>query len=90
MTRKLSPTMDNALAVAHAHGGTLIRLTGGFWTYPGCRIVRDYSPQYVVPEWHVSTLTIRALIDRAAVRVIGWCESRTGKFPVTVECNYER
>lgn len=59
----LSPTMEEALARAQTHGGELVRLPGGFWTYPGCPVDKRG-----VPTWWVTKGTIGALLLRELVR----------------------
>lgn len=61
----LSATMQDALAKGREHGGRLVRLPGGFWTYPDCP-ARD-SHGYSVPEWSISAHTIKALLARGLV-----------------------
>ena len=61
--KRLSPKMVEALDVARAHGGELVRWPGGFWTWPFCP--RDSNqPLFHVPSWHTSTHTIKAIVAR--------------------------
>lgn len=58
MSRRLSPAQEDALRFVRAHGGRLVRLPGGFWTYPGC----DTMPRTGWPSEYVRTNTVRALV----------------------------
>jgi len=73
--------MQDALDKARRFGGgALERRRGGFWTYVGCRVVP--VAYYEVPAWAIGYSTIRALIDRAAVRVT---ERGPSGYPTRVE-----
>jgi hypothetical protein len=75
---KLSATMAIALGETIEHGGTLIRLAGGFWTYDGCpRRAHDG-----VPEWYVGATTVQALVIRNELSYTEWKEGRGFKFPI--------
>lgn len=66
---KPSPAQLDALKMAAVHGG-LVYWPGGFWTYPGCAVVREGVAQgrsYAVPAWSTSTHTIKALEARGWV-----------------------
>jgi hypothetical protein len=70
---KPSPAQLEALKMAAAHGG-LVYWPGGFWTYPGCDVVREGVAQgrsYAVPAWSTSTHTIKALETRGWVVTTG-------------------
>lgn len=89
MTAPLPSLMADAIATASAHGGTLVKLKGGYWTWPGCPTHRDGPLKYCfldVPEWHVSDATVRGLVKRGLVVVT---EIRRGK-PDTVKLLHER
>ena len=60
---KLSPTQADAVEQLRAHGGTIGRLQGGFWTYAGCPVNAAG-----IPEWWVSVQTVRALERLGALR----------------------
>jgi hypothetical protein len=63
MTARLSPAQELALRFVAANGGRLVRLPGGFWTYPGCPVEsRPYGDD--VPTDYVRTNTVRALVVR--------------------------
>jgi hypothetical protein len=70
--------MCKTLAVAREHGGELIRLPGGFWTWRGC----EWSGSG--PAWFANASTINALIDRGRLIVSEWQEGRNHQFPVSV------
>lgn len=59
---KLSPTQAAILAdlrdLAPVNAARLVRLPGGFWTYPGCPY-KDGRPD--TPRWYALTPTVRAL-----------------------------
>jgi hypothetical protein len=65
MGSALSKTMLGALEVA-TDKGALVRLNGGFWTWPGCPSGREG-----VPVWYVGWSTINALVLRGKLRVTG-------------------
>lgn len=63
---RLTPTQTEILAAMREHGGELVRMSGGFWTYPGCptKVVgRD-----VVPERYWTIQSVRALMRLEFVR----------------------
>jgi hypothetical protein len=72
--KKLSKTMKEAHQKLREHG-KLIRLCGGFWTYPAC-VPSEYerSPSsYRVskegyPSWSTGTQTVRALVERGLAK----------------------
>ena len=65
----------DALAKLREHG-ELQRSKNGYWTYPGCAAHHREGSNtskcggYNVPEWHVSTATINALIKREIAVVV--------------------
>lgn len=74
---KLSPTQLEALEKIREHGGKIIRLNGGFWTWPSC------PPGYWqdTPSWSVDIKTVRCLeaagyLVRANVFPEEWRDSR--------------
>jgi hypothetical protein len=62
---KLSATMRDALKTFIAHGGKLVRLRGGFWTYPDAPITSRAG--IGVPEWYAGTTTVIGLRMRGLV-----------------------
>ena len=55
--KKLSTTQQGVLDIlAEQHQGSLVRLPGGFWTYPGCKLRAD-----TVPTWWVDVRTVRSM-----------------------------
>ena len=80
MTDTLSETMKLAFNTAQEHGGKLERLPGGFWTYSGC----ERRPNDGIPNWHVGTTTVQALVDRRRMVYSQHKTSRDGggRFPV--------
>jgi len=60
---KLSLKQYEVFAKAREHGGELVRMPGGYWTYKGAKMVED-SPGNYVPEWLCQTNTIFALVRR--------------------------
>lgn len=36
MSDRLTPTQIEILGAMRANGGELVRIAGGYWTYPGC------------------------------------------------------
>lgn len=75
----LSQIMNDALAVAMAHGARLMRLPGGFWVQPGFKWVSGS-----VPSPSIGTSTIEALVARGLMEYSKWQEGRKGRFPVEV------
>ena len=72
--------MARALAGALEHGGTLERLPGGFWTYPGVRLLDlDHSG---FPEWYVNASTVEALIKRGDLIYTKWRQSGGVRLPI--------
>lgn len=61
----LSDTQREALALAADHGGTLVRLPGGFWTWDGCPV--ESRPWGDVPTEWARTNTVKALVKRGAL-----------------------
>lgn len=61
----LSDHQLHAVRKARENGGRLLRLAGGFWTYPGCPM----TPNGIVPEWWTGTQTIEVLTRRKVLRV---------------------
>ena len=63
----LSRTMVSALDMIVRHGGEVVALRGGFWTWPGATTNDEGTP-----EWWAGTNTIRALAQRGmlALRVV--------------------
>ncbi len=61
---QLSTTMEEALELAAAGNGTLVRRPGGYWTRP------DAQPKGGPYHWgergpdYANTSTVRALVDR--------------------------
>lgn len=60
MTAAVSASMRAALAKAQGAGGRLVRLPGGFWTFPGCAL----RPGSGYPVWSVAKGTVAALVKR--------------------------
>lgn len=53
-----------------AINGGLVCMRGGFWTFPGCRIEREWIDCGIVhrrPEWYAATNTVKALAKRGLV-----------------------
>ena len=73
--RMLSPNMVVAINVASARGGRLIRVSGGYWTYPDCP-VRDHTG---APYWYTDAGTIHALVEEEMFDFIDWREAADGK-----------
>jgi hypothetical protein len=76
---KLSPTQEEALQIIREHGGRIIRLKGGFWTYPGCPAGNGIFRKY--PSWSVDIKTVRCLeregfLERANVFPEEWRDTR--------------
>lgn len=69
---ELSATMAEVLGESILHGGELIRLAGGFWTYQGCPR-RSHDG---VPHWYAGTSTIQALVARERMEYVEWKEGR--------------
>lgn len=78
MAKKLSATMVSALDDATAHGGTLVRFQGGFWSWPN--VAR--TPHDGVPVDWVRPSTVAALVDRGEMTYSEWKEGRNGRFPI--------
>lgn len=74
MSRGMSETQRLAVAFTREHGGSLVRLPGGFWTYPGCpTTTRSYGE---VPDEYVRTSTVKSLIR---LGVVDETEHRTSR-----------
>lgn len=59
--RAATPFQLETIAALRKAGQTVLRrLPGGFWTYPGC----PDGAKPGVPEWYVTTQTVRAMEDR--------------------------
>jgi hypothetical protein len=84
MKVRLSAEMAHAIEKALMHG-RLVRLPGGYWTYPDCPRSRGAG----APDWHVGTTTIDALVDRGRLEFVEYVEGRRGRFPVTVRLALE-
>jgi len=70
MSKRLSAIMIEAIRAARAHGGSLVRWQGGFWTYVGCPKKADAWPRgEAIPSWYVEAHTINALVRRGAADV---------------------
>lgn len=52
--------MEQAMATAREHGGVLVRLTGGFWTWKGCPTEAVFGVPR--PTWNVGDKVISDLI----------------------------
>lgn len=76
---KLSATMAVTLAETIDRGGELIRLAGGFWTYPDC----PRRPHDGVPTWWVGASTVNALVTRGAFSYTEWKHGKS-TFPIRV------
>jgi hypothetical protein len=63
---KLSPTQEEAIKMINDHGGKIIRLKGGFWTYPDCPKEEGVLSSY--PAWSVDIRTVRCL-ERAGLLI---------------------
>lgn len=68
MARALSNVMRAALDAASEHG-SLEYWRGGWWTYPGCPVLRETPDGYRVPAWAVGVGTIHALVGRKLLEV---------------------
>lgn len=79
MAKTLSPTMLATIAKANEHGGRLVRLPGGFWTYEGC----PWNGS--APEWSQGTSTIHALVTRGAAVYTDRKTNSRGDFPVAIQ-----
>ena len=67
---ELSDTQKATLEAMRTHGGELVRLRGGFWTW------RNHTERSVgVPAWSCELGTLRALEKRGLVTLI--VESQT-------------
>lgn len=78
----LSPTMRKTLRHMRDQGGKLVRLKGGFWTYPSCPIKpKPYVDSPSIPEWSVGTQTVQALRNRGLVA--GVIHHRDGEVSLT-------
>lgn len=56
--KKLSPTQQGVLdTLTEQHQSRLIRVQGGFWTYPTCPRKGDGT----IPTWWVDVRTVRAM-----------------------------
>lgn len=78
MKRALSPTMTMALHDIKQHGGRLVRLPGGYWTYPDC----PRQSHDGVPSWYLGSSTVLALVSRQRLTYCEWKEGRRCTFPV--------
>lgn len=74
----LSETMQRAIGFAAAHGGTLHRQPGGFW-----------SPRAGTDLGYYGTSTIEALVKRGLAEYTVWREGRNGRFPVEMRLTDE-
>lgn len=77
-TAKLSATMAHLIAKAKEHGGELVRLQGGFWTYDGCPR-RSHDG---IPVWYAGTTSVQALVTRKMLSYTEYQEGRSGRFPI--------
>jgi hypothetical protein len=75
--------MKAAIAMAREHGGFLIRLPGGYWTYLDCPRSRGAGP----PDQYFGTTTIEGLVARKRMHYSQWQRrsKRHGQFPIEVE-----
>ncbi len=71
---KLSPTQQETVDKMKAHGGKLVRLLGGFWTYPGCSSRASGFTGAEIPDWYTSTPTVKALEKKGVIE-------RTHEYP---------
>lgn len=80
---QITATMAAALAMAHAHGGRLVRHAGGFWSYQDCPRL---SHNGLAAE-HFGDGTINGLVSRRRMRFSAWRKrSRNhGEFPIAAE-----
>jgi hypothetical protein len=78
-TKPLSATMAEALGETVRLGGELIRLQGGYWTYPNCPRSNGF------PDWYAGASTIQALVDRGEMEFTEWRDGRHGRFPIRVK-----
>lgn len=76
MTTKITATMAAALAMAHEHGGKLVRHAGGYWTWEGCP--RDCG-RFL--DW-VGTPTVEGLVKRGRLEYSEFRDGSHGRFPV--------
>lgn len=77
----ISEAMAAALMLAREHGGKLIRLPGGYWTFEGC----PWSGS--APTQHFGTTTIEGLVRRGHMTYTQWRRKtkKPGEFPIEVE-----
>lgn len=92
MAAKLSPTMQDALDKARANSGKLVRLAGGFWTYPGCprkaqAVIANKIVGCYVPAWYVGVGTINALVERGFASVTGFAGNPPYLVEITIKSN---
>jgi hypothetical protein len=78
MSASISNTMLACLYQIEAHGGKLVRLPGGFWSWPDCpRHAHDG-----VPHVYWGTSTVQALVARKELEYVDWRDGRGGRFPI--------
>ncbi|MBY0395649.1 MAG: hypothetical protein K2X91_04150 [Thermoleophilia bacterium] len=67
---KLSPSMTAVLEVIRANGGTLVRVTHGYWTWPDCPVKPEKDWTGVQnPVWFTRLATIEALVKRGELEI---------------------
>lgn len=71
---KLSPRMLQCLAFVKAHGMSIYRHPGGFWTRADWK--GPHSGEWFRPE------TVEALVTRHMLFYDRWQDSRAGTFPI--------
>lgn len=81
--KALSPTMSAVLKEAVDFGGRLVRLPGGYWTYPGCPWAGS------APSFNVGTKTIEGLRARGHLVYTEWKRGKSGWFPIAAALSAE-
>ena len=61
----MSEPQKETLAAMREHGGELIRMGGGFWTWRNCSQVK-----VGVPAWYCTVGTLRALEKKGMITLI--------------------
>ncbi len=81
MKTEISAPMAICLAMAHDHGGKLVRYIGGYWSW-------EHAPKHQHngnPVEYAGTSTVEGLVKRGRLKYTEWKEGRGGKFPIAAE-----